>query len=76
MVYEDSGYDPDEQFRDHDDDGLFFDEGYDNEDPLEDLEDLEGLEGLDGFDPDEEIEAMFPNDEYGDEVEDYILDDD
>jgi len=83
MVYEDSGYDPDEQFRDQDD-GLFFNEEYANEgdeegdDESEDNFNLLGEDDdeSDDFDPDEEVSSMFPNDEYGDELEDYILDDD
>ena len=29
----------------------------------------------DGYDPKDELESMFPNDEYGDEYEDYLLTD-
>lgn len=65
----DNDYDPDERLQDKDD--LFFDEECISD--LDDLDnDLDDDDGY-GYDPEEEIASMFPNDEYGDELEDYII---
>jgi hypothetical protein len=68
----DNDYDPDEKLMDEND-GLFF---VDDDDDLDAalVIDLDDDEDYDGYDPEEEIEAMFPNDDYGEELEDYILD--
>lgn len=58
----------DEGDDDANDGGVFFDEDYDDDEDYD--------EDYNEYDPEEETATMFPNDEDGDELEDYITDDD